>query len=241
MSKMRSPFGVAVRCTGGYPYYNSPPAPKSNSHNAHGGEDYVPTNKSVEVNWTLYAPCDGYVYKSRNSGDYGNYIVIIADNGYWVLMAHLQSRAVKAGQRVTRGQVVGVAGWSGNVKPPNANGRHLHIEVSDMRDVSYSALTWYSKLKAHRVKPSDYIDFSDYKPSGGFDVKTWTNGSTVEKVYQTTTACKAQGKDSIGLLKAREVCDCYGIVDNCYMVCYKVDGTAAKKVGFVKYSGGVKP
>ena len=73
------------------------------------------------------------------------------------------------------------------------------------------------------------------------DVKTWTNGSTVEKVYQTTTACKAQGKDSIGMLKAREVCDCYGIVDNCYMVCYKVDGTAAKKVGFVKYSGGVKP
>lgn len=236
MAKMKSPFRCKVRCTGGYPYYNSPPAPKTNSHNPHGGEDYVPTDKSFEANWTLYAPDGGYVYKSRNSGDYGNYIVIICDNGYWVLMAHLDRRDAKAGEYVARGQVVGVAGNTGN-----STGRHLHIEVSDMRDVSYNAVTWYKRECEHRVKPSDYIDFSDYKPSGGFEVKTWTNGSTVEKVYQTTTACKAQGKDSIGLLKAREVCDCYGIVDNCYMVCYKVDGTAAKKVGFVKYSGGVKP
>lgn len=233
MAKMRSPFGCPVRCTGGYPYYNSPPAPKGNSHNAHGGEDYVPTNKTIEANWTLYSPCDGYVYKSRNSGDYGNYIVIIADNGYWVLMAHLQSRAVKAGQRVTRGQVVGVAGNTGN-----STGRHLHIEVSDMRDVSYSALTWYSKLKAHRVKPSEYIDFDDYD-EGGFNVVVWTNGSTKELVFQTTKDCKAQ-KNSIGSLAPRESCECYGIVEGCYLVAYKIDGTATKKCGFVKYSGGVK-
>ena len=236
MAKMKSPFRCKVRCTGGYPYYNSPPAPKGNTHKPHGGEDYVPTDKSVEANWSLYSPCDGYVYKSRDYGDYGQYIVIIADNGYWVLMAHMARRDVKAGQRVTLGQQVGVAGNTGH-----STGRHLHIEVSDMRNVKYSAITWYTKLKEHRVKPSDYIDFNDYDPSGGFDVKTWKNGSTPEKVYSTTTACKAQGKDNIGSLAPREVCNCYGIVENCYIVAYKVDGTAAYKTGFVKYSGGVKP
>lgn len=236
MAKMKSPFRCPVRCTGGYPYYNSPPAPKGNSHNPHGGEDYVPKDKSAESNWNLYAPCDGVLYKVRDYGAYGKYIVIIGDNGYWVLMAHMQSQLVKVGQHVRVGQQIGVAGNTGN-----STGRHLHIEVSDMRNVKYSALTWYNKLKAHRVKPSDYIDFNDYKPDeGGFDVKVYKNGSTPEKVYSTTTACKKQGSDNIGSLDKYEVCNCYGIVDGCYIVSYKVNGTAAQKCGFVKYSGGIK-
>lgn len=236
MAKMKSPFRCAVRCTGGYPYYNSPPGPSTASHNAHGGEDYVPKVKSVESNWDLYATCAGTVYKSKKSGDYGNYIVIISDDGYFVLYAHLDSRAVSAGDRVAVGTKIGVAGNTGN-----STGRHLHIEVSDMRGVSYNAVTWYSKLKEHRVRPSDYIDFSDYTPGGDWWMKIWKNGSTKELVFQTTTDCKEQ-KNPIGSLAPREQCECYGIIDGCYLVVYKVDGTAAKKkTGFVKYSGGVTP
>lgn len=236
----KSPFRCAVVCTAGYPTYPS--------GKAHGGEDYVPKDKSNEANWSLYSPCEGKVYISKKQtgnytngyGAYGNYLVIQADNGYWVLMAHLQRLpVVKVGQRVLVGQLVGVAGATGN-----AGGRHLHIEVSDMRNVKYNSATWYTEFVAHRVKPSDYIDFGDYnfdpKKEDDFDVKTWKNGSTPERVYQTTTTCKAQGKDYIGSLAPREVCNCYGIVDGCYIVAYKVNGTTAYKTGFVKYSGGVK-
>ena len=229
MAKMKSPFRCPVRCTAGYPKYSD--------GSPHGGEDYVPKDKSVESNWNLYSPCEGVIYKVRDYGAYGKYTVIIADNGYWVLMAHQNEQFVKVGQRVLVGQLIGVAGATGNV-----TGRHLHIEVSDMRGVSYNAVTWYSKLKEHRVRPSDYIDFSDYtpEPKKEFPME-WKNGSTRELVYQTTAACKKQGKDNIGSLAPRESCLCYGIVDGCYLVVYRIDGTTTYKTGFVKYSGGVKP
>ena len=227
MAKMKSPFRCNVRCTAGYPKYPS--------GKPHGGEDYVPKDKSIESNWNLYSPCEGVIYKVRDYGAYGKYTVIIADNGYWVLMAHQNEQFVKVGQRVLVGQLIGVAGATGNV-----TGRHLHIEVSDMRGVKYSALTWYNKFKEHRVKPSDYIDFNDYDPSGGFDVKTWKNGSTKELVYQTTADCKAR-RNPIGSLAPRETTDCYGIVDGFYLLSYKLDGSTAQKCGYVVYSGGVKP
>ena len=72
-----------------------------------------------------------------------------------------------------------------------------------------------------------------------FMAKTYKNGSTTEKVYQTTADCKA-GKNSIGSLNKWETCECVGIYDGCYAVVYTVDGTSSKKTGFVKYSGGVK-
>lgn len=236
-NKMRSPFACPVKCTAGYPNYPS--------GKYHGGEDYVPVDKGVETNWNLYSPCLGDIYIAKKQsgsypggyGAYGNYLVIQNPNGLWVLMAHLKSLpAVKAGTFITTAGVrVGTAGATGN-----AAGRHLHIEVANMKGVSYNSATWYDKFKAHRVKPSDYIDFSDYEPNEeGFDVKKWSNGSTVERVFQTTTDCKAQ-KNPIGSLAPHETCDCYGIVDDVYLVAYTVNGTNAVKCGFVKYRGGVR-
>lgn len=69
--------------------------------------------------------------------------------------------------------------------------------------------------------------------------KPYKNGSTKEYVYSTTADCKAC-KNSIGSLDKYEACDCVGIVNGCYIVVYKVNGTSAYKVGFVKYGGGVE-
>lgn len=242
MSKWPSPFRCKVRCTAGYPKYPSGAY--------HGGEDYVPVDKSTDGNWRLYAVSDAKVYVSKKQsgnypggyGAYGNYIVYQCPNGYWVLMAHMTTvPRAKAGSTIKQGDWLGTAGQTGN-----ADGRHLHIEVADMRGVSYNGATWYKEFEAHRVKPSDLINFDNYNPQpqpgpdeGGFDVKTWTNGSTRELVFQTTTDCKAQ-KNHIGSLDPREKCECYGIIDGTYLVAYKVNGTTAKKCGFVKYSGGVK-
>lgn len=235
MSKWPSPFRCAARCTAGYPKYPS--------GKPHGGEDWVPEDKSTDSNWRLYAVSDAKVYISKKQtgpykgyGAYGNYIVYQCPNGYWVLMAHMTTvPRAKAGSTIKQGDWLGTAGATGNV-----SGRHLHIEVSDMRGVSYNGATWYDKFVEHRVKPSDFIDFNNYDPSGGdFDVKTWTNGSTKELVFQTTADCKAQ-KNHIGSLAPREKCECYGIVEGVYLVAYKIDGSTAQKCGFVKYSGGVK-
>ena len=236
MAKMKSPFRCAVRCTAGYPKYRD--------GSPHGGEDYVPKDKSVESNWNLYAPCDGVIYKVRDYGAYGKYTVIIADNGYWVLMAHQNAQYVKVGQRVLVGQLIGVAGATGNV-----TGRHLHIEVSDMRGVKYSAVTWYDKFKAHRVKPSDYINFDDYNPDEEdfVDMKDWKNGSTVEKVYATDTDAASKGAYGapIRILPPRYTAKCMlfrtvaGV--KVYAIEYVVPDTTAHENGYVLYSGGVKP
>ena len=59
---------------------------------------------------------------------YGNYVIIAVDDHTFVHYAHLQrnSVAVKTGQAVRRGQVIGRLGNSGNT-----NGAHLHFNVTD--------------------------------------------------------------------------------------------------------------
>lgn len=239
MSKYRSPFFVPVKQTGFYPKYSD--------GTPHGGEDYVPTDKSKETNWRLCAVADGTVYISKKQtgaykggyGAYGNYLVIRHDDGKWSLYAHmLNVPPVKVGQRVNAGDFVGYAGETGN-----AHGRHLHIEVADMKGVIYNDATWYNLLVARRLKPSDYIDFGvptpapTPTPGGDFEVKIWTNGSTNEPVYATIADCKAKS-NQIGTIYPRERANCYGIEDGCYIVAYNAGAT--RKVGFVKYAGGVK-
>lgn len=58
----------------------------------------------------------------------GNYVLLDIGGGAWVVYGHLQpgSLKVKRGDRVTRGQELGLIGNSGNSDAP-----HLHIHVSD--------------------------------------------------------------------------------------------------------------
>ena len=229
MGVYNSPFTCDVRLTGGFPYYDSEGL-VGNSHKPHTGQDYVPMDKSKEENWKLYSVANGTVVKNSGSGAYGNHIIILTQEGQVVLYAHMKTKSLlKVGASVRMGEFIGVAGSSGNV-----TGRHLHIEVQNSK-------TWeYNK---NLVKPSDYIDFKAYaKPSEeeDFDVpKIWKNGSTVERVYATTTDCKAKVR-SIGPLNPRETADCYAKVDGVYLLVYDVTNTKAKKTGFVEYHGGIK-
>jgi murein DD-endopeptidase MepM/ murein hydrolase activator NlpD len=58
----------------------------------------------------------------------GNHVVVDLGGGYYGMWAHLQpgSVRVKAGDRVKRGQVLGLVGNSGNSTEP-----HLHFHVTD--------------------------------------------------------------------------------------------------------------
>lgn len=66
------------------------------------------------------------VIKIRQSGrtGYGNQIVIDHENGILTRYAHLSKFSVEAGQRVERGQVIGIVGSTGR-----STGTHLHYEI----------------------------------------------------------------------------------------------------------------
>lgn len=65
---------------------------------------------------------------------YGNCVQIshgTADDGntYDSLYAHLNSIAVSQGSAVTKGQVIGYVGNTGNVYSTGGGGYHLHLEL----------------------------------------------------------------------------------------------------------------
>lgn len=78
-------------------------------------------------------------------------IQIVIDNdrfpdgspGYWALYAHLQAKGVKVGQRVEKGQVIGLTGNTGNSKAP-----HLHVGISTQR--TWNPNAW--------INPQKWID-----------------------------------------------------------------------------------
>jgi len=73
----------------------------------------------------IYATADGTVSEAGwNSGGYGNLIKVDHGRGIETRYAHLSSLAVRPGQRVARGQVIGRMGSTGR-----STGSHLHYEV----------------------------------------------------------------------------------------------------------------
>lgn len=72
----------------------------------------------------VYATADGIVSRETPGGGYGNVIVINHGYSYQTLYAHLSKKAVKPGEKVVRGQVIGYVGNTGL-----SLGSHLHYEV----------------------------------------------------------------------------------------------------------------
>ena len=72
----------------------------------------------------IFAAYRGRVTFRGFSGDYGRLIIIDHSNGYTTRYAHLNDFDVADGASVTRGQLIGNMGASGN-----ATGPHLHFEV----------------------------------------------------------------------------------------------------------------
>ena len=79
---------------------------------------------SAQKGTPVYATADGVVSRQTPGGGYGNVIVIDHGYSYQTLYAHLSKKAVKPGEHVTRGQVIGYVGNTGL-----SLGSHLHYEV----------------------------------------------------------------------------------------------------------------
>ncbi|RUM43855.1 MAG: hypothetical protein DSY80_05145 [Desulfocapsa sp.] len=72
----------------------------------------------------ILATADGVVRKALRNGGYGKYVEIDHGNGYVTKFAHMKKILVKRGEKVARGQQVGLLGNSGR-----STGSHLHYEI----------------------------------------------------------------------------------------------------------------
>ena len=92
-------------------------------------------------NKNIVAPTNGkivssqiIVNKTNPTWEWGNYIKMDDLNGYWLFFCHLNKRLVNAGQTVSKGQVLGIEGYTGYVYPKGEKGSHLHFEVRRIKD-----------------------------------------------------------------------------------------------------------
>jgi len=72
----------------------------------------------------IKATATGTVVEASYNGDYGHLVEIKNGNGFTSRFAHLQSYKVKVGDKVKRGQLIGLVGNSGR-----STGAHLHYEL----------------------------------------------------------------------------------------------------------------
>lgn len=94
--------------------------PVTNKQDFHTGVDLGGVKKGTEV----YAIMRGSVKKSGYDSISGNYVILEFEDGFTCCYCHLNERAVKKGEAVEKGQVIGYVGSTGQ-----STGTHLHFHM----------------------------------------------------------------------------------------------------------------
>lgn len=131
---------------------------------ASGVRRHIGVDLRASVGTAVYAPDNGVVTKSYN-GTAGQTIEMRIGDKLWRFM-HLSERKVAAGANVSKGQVIGLSGNSGNVAA------HLHVDAR--RDG-----TLYNASLNNYFDPLQLI--RDAQPKGGSDV---ANRDQVNTIYK---------------------------------------------------------
>lgn len=136
-TKTEESFGMPYidAAHGGYDYSVTQDYGGSNNH---GGIDfgvwYGSPIVAVMSGTVIYAYNDGDLPTSDLRWTYGTYVVIEHENGTCSYYAHLKSRTVSVGDKVSKGDIIGYSGNTGRVSPaPTPSnplaGTHLHFEI----------------------------------------------------------------------------------------------------------------
>lgn len=108
-----------------YPgYYIRPIVGGVETQGLHG---YNAVDLASPIGTTIRAAADGTVIVAKRSGyngGYGNYVVILHDNGTQTLYGHMQTVVVSQGDTVSQGQKIGTIGITGK-----STGPHVHFEI----------------------------------------------------------------------------------------------------------------
>ncbi len=102
----------------------------------------------------IYAIGDGTVYRyeaDEKASNYGRHIRIDHGNGYKTIYAHLSAGLVGVGYEVKAGDMVGLAGSTGNVTGP-----HLHLTMKN--DNAQVGGEMYQGYPYNIIDPTPYLD-----------------------------------------------------------------------------------
>ena len=138
------------------PYNHAKPGPSGELVRLHDGVDiYAPANEPV------LAPFDGVVidpagkWQPWEPDRYGLTVVVESDEpispGYTAVLVHLDRVWVEVGQHVSRGQVIGVLGRTGNAENVEPQ---LHFELRAPFDIDWSSLGENRLVDAFNPYPS---------------------------------------------------------------------------------------
>jgi murein DD-endopeptidase MepM/ murein hydrolase activator NlpD len=108
------------------------------------------TGIDLAVPWgaPVHAAMAGRVEYAGWQGGYGYTVVLLHDGGLRTLYAHLSRWSVRGGQRVAQGEVIGLAGATGN-----ATGPHLHFEVRTAPQVVVDPMAYLDPSQAPDTRP----------------------------------------------------------------------------------------
>jgi hypothetical protein len=172
---------------------------------AHRGIDLVGvTDKNVHspVSGTVYAA--GWENAANHAQGYGQRVWVKSGNSYYVF-GHLASIAVKAGQAVSEGMIVGQMGSTGQ-----STGPHTHFEIR----------IGSAGKEAQNQNPADFLGIPNrigtyqYTPSdnppvpagGGTKYQAYANSKWLPPVYGTGDYAGEFGKPMSGLMVAGTEC-----------------------------------
>jgi murein DD-endopeptidase MepM/ murein hydrolase activator NlpD len=130
-----------------------------------GGRVHKGIDVALPVGTPLKAVMDGVVSKAQSgsgSHSYGLYVVIEHSGGKSTLYAHMSKINVKVGDKVTKGQIIGLSGNTGH-----STGPHLHFEL---------------RVNGNHVNPAAYVRAA-YGPGG-----TQANTSSMDENGNVTGA-----------------------------------------------------
>lgn len=119
-------------------------SPINGQQELHNGIDLVHSNSTTPI----LAAGDGEVVVSMFEQSYGNYVVILHENGIYTGYAHMSARDVSVGQNVIKGQKIGNMGSTGE-----STGPHLHFQF-------FRNGPWPSNWAEDFINPRTMMNFS---------------------------------------------------------------------------------
>jgi murein DD-endopeptidase MepM/ murein hydrolase activator NlpD len=98
----------------------------------------------------IYAAASGQVLTSKRRNAYGNVVIVGHDNDHQTLYAHMTEFAVREGQYVRLGELLGYVGRTGR-----ATGYHLHFETRVNGGIPQNPLRFLPDVRGSKVSSVD--------------------------------------------------------------------------------------
>lgn len=171
----------------GYHLLTSDYKTRNAKRKTHNGMDFIGKSNSLDY---IVAVDKGTVYSVSNNSSSGYYVIIEHENTLRSFYAHLKkgSITVKKGDKVSKGQVIGYMGATGN-----ANGAHLHFGVRTSNTEHLDPLPY---LTGEKTFDQTKDSISKY-PKGTYEIvspRYVRNGPGTEYAIKKVSQLSADGK-----------------------------------------------